>query len=175
MLVGVVAGAAGRSPDAVAGKPETPLHDESVRRTGALAPLVVGDRLDTDIEGARAAGYDSLLVLTGVTDLEVLVAAEERLRPTYLAADLGGLGVPHAAPEPNGSSWACGGWTAAVDADALVVSGAGEADDWWRVVAAAAWEHLDTTGRCVGVDDLTVPSSVGARRDGADGTGRSEA
>ena len=34
LLVGVVARAAGREPDAVAGKPETPLHEESVRRTG---------------------------------------------------------------------------------------------------------------------------------------------
>ncbi len=36
----------------VAGKPEPPLMQESVLRTGARRPLVVGDRLDTDIEGA---------------------------------------------------------------------------------------------------------------------------
>src|SRR6202012_2193860 len=51
-----------------AGKPEPPLHHESVIRTGAKHPLVVGDRLDTDIEAAFNVGCDSLLVLTGVTD-----------------------------------------------------------------------------------------------------------
>src|SRR5699024_8399661 len=104
-----------------------------------------------------------------------LVAAEERLRPTYLSANLGGLGVAHAAPEPNGTGWTCGGWTAVVEAGVLSVDGEGAVDEWWRVVAAAAWEHLDTTGGRVDVDGLTVPSSVGARRDGAGRTGRSEA
>jgi glycerol 3-phosphatase-2 len=52
----------------VTGKPETPLHRESILRTGAERPLIVGDRLDTDIEGAHNGGADSLLVFTGVTD-----------------------------------------------------------------------------------------------------------
>ncbi len=63
---------AGRDPGEVhrgdattAGKPERPLLDETVRRVGGRRPLMVGDRLDTDIEGARRAGVDSLLVLTG--------------------------------------------------------------------------------------------------------------
>ena len=51
----------------MAGKPEPPLHAESVQRVGAKRPLVVGDRLDTDIEGAVRRRTDSLLVLTGVT------------------------------------------------------------------------------------------------------------
>jgi ribonucleotide monophosphatase NagD (HAD superfamily) len=36
----------------VAGKPEPPLIEETVRRVGGDRPLMVGDRLDTDIEGA---------------------------------------------------------------------------------------------------------------------------
>ena len=73
------------------GKPERPLLDETVRRVGGERPLMVGDRLDTDIEGARRTGVDSLLVLTGVTGLAELVAATPEERPTYLAADLAGL------------------------------------------------------------------------------------
>lgn len=61
----VIATAAGVEP-VVAGKPEPPLHRESMIRTRAERPLIVGDRLDTDIEGATRAGVDSLLVLTGV-------------------------------------------------------------------------------------------------------------
>ena len=83
----------------VAGKPHRPLLDEAVRRTGARSPLMVGDRLDTDIEGARAAGLDSLLVLTGVTDLALLVAAPPHQRPTYLSSTLAGLAQPHPEPE----------------------------------------------------------------------------
>jgi hypothetical protein len=52
---------------------------------------VVGDRLDTDIEGANATGIPSLLVLTGVTDWQDLLFVEPRFRPTYLDHDLRGL------------------------------------------------------------------------------------
>lgn len=173
VLVDAVARFAGRHP-VVAGKPRPPLFEETVRRVGGNRPLVVGDRLDTDIEGARAAGYDSLLVLTGVTGLEELVAAEPSRRPTYLSLDLAGLGVVHPDAARDGDGWTCGGWTAAVEVGALAVTGDGGADDWWRAVAAAGWSHLDTTGRPADAGDLAVPGSVGPRRDGAGGTGRSK-
>ena len=80
----------------VAGKPEPPLHRESVIRTGA-DPLVVGDRLDTDIEGAHPAGADSLLVLTGASRPADVVLAPPSQRPTYLAEDLAGLLEPYPA------------------------------------------------------------------------------
>ena len=124
----------------VAGKPSRPLFDETVRRVGGERPLMVGDRLDTDIEGATNAGIDSLLVLTGVTGLPELVAARPEERPTYLSADLGGLSQPHPEVGPHDGSATCGrldGGT--VDDGALSVTGAGAVDDWWRVVAQAAW------------------------------------
>jgi glycerol-1-phosphatase len=80
----------GRAP-VVAGKPEPPLMWESVQRTGATRPLVVGDRLDTDIEGAIRCGIDSLLVLTGVTSARDVVTAPPHHRPTHIAHDLRGL------------------------------------------------------------------------------------
>jgi HAD superfamily hydrolase (TIGR01450 family) len=90
-LVALVAAASGRRPDASAGKPERALYDEAVRRSAARHPLVVGDRLDTDIAGAHRAGYDSLLVLTGVADRAALDAAPAEQRPTYAAPDLAAL------------------------------------------------------------------------------------
>ena len=92
-LVAAVALATGQRP-VVAGKPELPLHAEGVTRTHAKNPLVVGDRLDTDIEGAFAADTDCLLVLTGVTRAADLVDAPIQHRPTYLALDLAGLLEP---------------------------------------------------------------------------------
>ena len=59
---------------------------------------MIGDRLDTDIEGAVTMGWDSLLVLTGVTGLEELVRAAKDERPTYIAPDLAGLAEPHRLP-----------------------------------------------------------------------------
>ncbi len=78
----------------VAGKPEPPLMLESVQRSGAVRPIVVGDRLDTDIEGANRSGIPSLLVLTGVTDWQELVDAAPLQRPTYLGLDLRALLAP---------------------------------------------------------------------------------
>jgi glycerol 3-phosphatase-2 len=70
----------------IVGKPHPPLFEAARDRAGSREPLVVGDRLDTDIAGADALGWDSLLVLTGVTTENDLAAAS--VRPTYVAKDL---------------------------------------------------------------------------------------
>ena len=72
----------------VAGKPQPALFLETKQRLGFKNPLVVGDRVDTDIDGARAAGMDSLLVLTGVMSLESLREFSADRLPTYVGADL---------------------------------------------------------------------------------------
>ena len=141
----------------VAGKPERPLLDETVRRVGGERPLMVGDRLDTDIEGAHRAEVPSLLVLTGVTALADLVAATPELRPTYLSADLGGLFESHREPGRDAARWSSGGWVAEVVDRHLELSGDGGPDDWWRAAVSAAWEHLDATGAPVCADGLTAP------------------
>jgi len=142
VMVAMLAEFAGVEP-VVAGKPARPLLDETIQRTGAARPLMVGDRLDTDIAGAVALDMPALLVMTGVTDLEILVAATPGLRPTYVAADLRGLVEAHAAPERSEDGWRAGDWTATVTHGRLEVTGAGSPSDWWRSVAAAAWQHLD--------------------------------
>jgi glycerol-1-phosphatase len=107
---------------------------------------MIGDRLDTDIEGAHRAGLRSLCVLTGVTGLRELVAAPQGQRPTYLSPDLGGLFEPHPEPVIISGEARVGGWTAAVSDGELVAAGSGEVADWWRAVVSAAWVHLDATG-----------------------------
>jgi ribonucleotide monophosphatase NagD (HAD superfamily) len=92
-MVAALQAATDREPT-VAGKPARQLLDTAVQRTGAQRPLVVGDRLDTDIAGARAAGLDSLLVLSGVSDAAELLAAPPEQRPSHLGADLRVLREP---------------------------------------------------------------------------------
>ncbi|HEY6278894.1 MAG TPA: HAD-IIA family hydrolase [Streptosporangiaceae bacterium] len=137
-LIAVIATATGREP-LVAGKPEPPLHAEAVARSGARRPLVVGDRLDTDIEGAVRAGSDSLLVLTGVSrPLDAVLAPPQR-RPSYLAEDLTGLLTPHPPVVGGGGGFRCRGWLARPARGQFVVEGAGERIDGLRALCAAAW------------------------------------
>ncbi|MFJ6612906.1 HAD-IIA family hydrolase [Streptomyces sp. NPDC091289] len=136
--VEVVRIATGAEPQ-VAGKPLPPMHRETVLRTGAKRPIVVGDRLDTDIEGAFNGGVDSLLVLTGVTDAAQLLAAPPQHRPTYVDRDLRGLLTGQPEVTPAGDAYRCGGWTAAVRGDALTLEGEGGALDGLRALCAAAW------------------------------------
>lgn len=139
-LAQVIVHATGQQP-VVAGKPEPPLHAEALARTGARRPLVVGDRLDTDIEGAVRAGADSLLVLTGVSRAADAVLAGPQQRPTYLAADLTGLLEPHPPVDRDGAAFRCGGWTAryAGPGTPLALDGSGDPIDGLRALCAAAW------------------------------------
>jgi glycerol 3-phosphatase-2 len=103
-LVAAVATATGRTPEVV-GKPFAPLYrsvaDFLGLATGRL--LAVGDRLDTDIEGAAAAGMASMWVLTGVDGFVEL--ARSRVTPTYAAADLRGLLRPAPVVRRDGVVW----------------------------------------------------------------------
>ncbi|WP_448623554.1 HAD-IIA family hydrolase [Geodermatophilus sp. URMC 64] len=152
-MVGVVRGVTGQEP-LVAGKPDPAMHAECVRRTAAERPLVVGDRLDTDIEGAWRAGAASLLVFTGVTDPATLVAAPPDHRPDLLSADVSGLlgGLP--AVVPDGPAWRCGAWIAEHGSDGVLrlraagPAPAGERDDdgldGLRALCVAHWHaHPD--------------------------------
>jgi HAD superfamily hydrolase (TIGR01457 family) len=84
-LLAAVTTATGARPEVV-GKPHPPLFLRALERAGGGRPLVVGDRLDTDVAGAAALGWDSLLVLTGVTDEDAL--RRSTIRPTYVGRDL---------------------------------------------------------------------------------------
>ncbi|MEY4458547.1 MAG: hypothetical protein RIS25_1140 [Actinomycetota bacterium] len=86
-LVSAVHLAVGRLP-VFAGKPEKAIFDYARERFAASDPLVIGDRLDTDILGANRAGMRSALVLTGIDQAKQVLAADETMRPTYILDDL---------------------------------------------------------------------------------------
>jgi hypothetical protein len=137
------------------------MHAECVRRTGARRPLVVGDRLDTDIEGARRAGAASLLVLTGVTDPGTLLAAPPAHRPDLLSPDAAGLLVPHPAVHPVTGGARCGRWVvqAAEGDDVLLlqapdaggIDGAEDGLDGLRALCVAHWSRHPEDGAPVRV------------------------
>ncbi|MEJ6493074.1 MAG: HAD-IIA family hydrolase [Actinomycetes bacterium] len=124
-----------REPTVVAGKPQTPLMQQSIDRTGAKRPLVVGDRLDTDIHGANNVGVDSLLVLSGVTTLAEILQAPVELRPTYLAWDACEILKPQTAASFADNVASCGGWQVR-NSDLI---GQGDALDGFKAIALAHW------------------------------------
>jgi glycerol 3-phosphatase-2 len=147
-LVAAIAAATGATPE-VAGKPQPTLFLEAAQRYSGKRPLVVGDRLDTDLEGARAAGMDGLLVLTGVHRTRDLLAATPETRPHLIARDLNGLLDSHPGARPADSGeWTVNEATVRVDADGLTVVAAGsEGLDLLRAGCAAAWDHADRRQR----------------------------
>ncbi|MEV8637840.1 HAD-IIA family hydrolase [Streptosporangium sp. NPDC051023] len=157
----VIATATGVEP-IVAGKPEPPLHRESMLRTGSKRPLIVGDRLDTDIEGATNAGVDSLLVLTGVATPLDLLTASPRHRPTYVAADLSALHLPYSRTRRGEGGWVCEGWIARWEEGRLRLEGAGDPVDGLRAACAAAWEAAGE-GRA---DEDSVKAALGSSLSG---------
>ena len=120
-LVAALRHATGVEPMAT-GKPDPTMHAETVERTGAQRPLVVGDRLDTDIEGAARVGCASLLVFSGVTTPRELLGAPANQRPDYLADDVGGVLEAHPGVVVDDDVARCGGWSVRVDGGQLVLS-----------------------------------------------------
>ncbi|WP_372451295.1 HAD-IIA family hydrolase [Mycolicibacter acidiphilus] len=126
----------------VAGKPSAALLTAALARGEFYAPLVVGDRLDTDIAAASAAGLPSLMVLTGVNSASDAVLAVAGHRPTYIGADLRSL---------------------LVDADRLAI---GPQPDWdvrvdGATVTVATREH-DSAGDDTESDGLSIVRAVAA-------------
>ncbi|WP_238840966.1 HAD-IIA family hydrolase [Prescottella equi] len=143
-MVAALRTATGREP-IVAGKPAAPLMHDALDRARASRPLVVGDRLDTDIAGANAVDVESLLVLTGVSNTADLLRADVEHRPTYVAASLDAL---NRSAEESAVT-AHPGWQANFEAGDVVVrcvdtgdGGAGHTTAGaFLTVLAAAWAH----------------------------------
>jgi glycerol-1-phosphatase len=88
-VLAAIEAATGREADQVAGKPEPAMYEAARDRLGQGRCLAVGDRLDVDVAGARHAGMDSALVLTGATSRAEANAADPR--PTYVSESLATL------------------------------------------------------------------------------------
>lgn len=145
-LVAAVRAASGVDPRS-AGKPGPGIFQQAAARARSERPVVVGDRLDTDIAGAVAAGMRSLHVLTGVDDARAVLRAPAEMRPDYVATDLRGLLQRQPRPDLDTSGWwVCRGAASRVTQDgrsALVLA----ADDAEREVGGPG------TSTAVGIDE----------------------
>ncbi|EFA23173.1 HAD-IIA family hydrolase [Bifidobacterium gallicum] len=145
-----------------AGKPESAMYDEARElaahdgeaMVSVADSLAIGDRLDTDIEAGNRGGYDSLCVLTGVTDHRQLLTAPAYLRPTYVSLDLRGLNEPAPAvqAQPDGS-FTCREERAWISDGALHVSSLSSVDAL-RAACMVAWQAAD---HGLDVQALTLP------------------
>ncbi|MGA5465627.1 HAD-IIA family hydrolase [Mycobacterium sp. NPDC050041] len=143
----------------VAGKPQPTLFSDALSRGSYATPLTVGDRLDTDIAGANAAGLPSLLVLSGVSTADDTVRAPVDLRPGFIGADLRSLTRPadelRVGPHP--------GWQVDVDTTAVTVRATGhdhgDGLSVLRALADAVWS-ADIAG-----DSLTIDAGDDTARE----------
>ena len=143
-LVAVLRTALGREPDVVVGKPAPALFTTAASQSTAKRPIVVGDRLDTDIEGAVGAGMDSMLVLTGVSGPAELLAASPRRRPTFVADDVSGLFAPEDDVRvPVKGTDEVGGWRVVRTGERVRLEGAGRPVDALRLLCGVVWDGTD--------------------------------
>lgn len=106
-LVGAVHTAVGILPD-FAGKPFRPIFDAAIEQLGVTRPLMIGDRLDTDIKGAIAAGIPSATVFTGITSNKELLGAKSDERPNFILNDLSDLFENYTEPVDTKRGSRCG-------------------------------------------------------------------
>ena len=137
-LVAAVSAATGQTP-LVAGKPEAPLFHAAAKRLAAERPLVVGDRLDTDILGGNNAGFATVAVLTGVDTRNTILAARTAERPDYIISELSDLHRPYPAVINADGTYRCGEASAEVTGDTVSILGCEDDLDAWRAACAAWW------------------------------------
>ncbi|PWJ25387.1 HAD superfamily hydrolase (TIGR01450 family) [Branchiibius hedensis] len=145
-LVEAVAVATGVQPEVV-GKPGPMLYTmaASTLQVPTVQTLGVGDRLDTDIEGASAAGMDSLFVLSGVHGPKDLAAAPREQRPRFICVDGSGLREPYEEPRAVGDGWGIATTAAALSDEEIQWSSQAPDDDVvaLRIVLRVLWDALD--------------------------------
>ncbi|MUL65056.1 haloacid dehalogenase [Mycobacterium sp. CBMA 234] len=137
-MVAAIATATGKYP-LVAGKPGPALFETAARHSNVERPLVIGDRLDTDILGGNRAGMATLLVLTGVDTSRTALAARVDERPTYMVDSLSELYEDYPAITVDNGAYSCGDATARVSGMAVSISGREDDLNSWRAGCAAWW------------------------------------
>ena len=142
-LVQAVANSVDREPDGVGGKPAPALLELVLKRTGAVKPLMVGDRYDTDIEAGIGAGIKTLLVLSGVCDITDVWTSE--FRADYLGETAAVLAEPYPRVHFAGDSASCNSAVARWVGERVEAQN-GSRIDQLRAADALKWERVKESG-----------------------------
>ncbi len=121
-FVRIVADFSGVEPTIV-GKPAGAALLQTAERLSMESPTMVGDRTETDIAAAHAAGFPSALVLTGIDDVHSALRAPRDQRPETVIADLRELDDTLPAVHLDGNTARCGQAAARIDNDRVEISG----------------------------------------------------
>ena len=122
-FVTAVRNAVGREPDGVGGKPDRSMMDETMAVVPAKAPLLVGDRYDTDVAAGIAAGITTMLVLSGVSSPADVWAS--KIRAGYLGESVQDLITEYIGPQESTDGYSCGNANAVYLAEESVVRATG--------------------------------------------------
>lgn len=145
-LVEAVAVATRQQPEVV-GKPGPLMYTMAAHAVDvpAAQTLGVGDRLDTDIAGASAAGMDSLFVLSGVHGPSDLAVAPQDQRPRFVCLDADGLREPYDEPQADGAGYRVGKRHGELAGDEVRWTGPAPTDQLvdLRIVLRLLWDALD--------------------------------
>lgn len=149
----------------IIGKPGPAMYELAATVAGvpAGAAVGVGDRLETDTAGARAAGMVAAHVLTGVHDAADVAGAPPELRPDLLVDDLSGFLDEYEPAVAEGSGFVCGHSAARPGAHGSArIEVSGDGITAVRAAVALAWSLVDDGSVDTdGAADL-VRSSVGS-------------
>lgn len=164
-MVAAVAAAAGKQPDVIAGKPGPELLKKAISSDPTINPIMVGDRWDTDISAAVAAGIPSLMVLSGSTQAKHVLTIPVGARPNYLSWTVAGLYEIHPRPvvREQFRSVECCEWTVTVEGATVLLDGGGEPLDALRALAVMAWSLQDSRPDLFKETELRALTNIGAK------------
>lgn len=153
-MVAAVVSATGVQPVA-AGKPGAAMFYVAAEKLASARPLAIGDRLNTDIAGGVAAGFDTLHLLTGVSQHWALINAIESERPTLIAEDLRSLSSDRRSLMPHMQ----GGFNAYLQGSDILLDGGSMVStsmEALRSVLSVAWQNAGFGGTVKPVSEHAV-------------------
>ena len=144
-FVTAVRNAVGREPDGVGGKPDRSMMDETMAVVPAKAPLLVGDRYDTDVAAGIAAGITTMLVLSGVSSPADVWAS--KIRAGYLGESVQDLITEYIGPQESTDGYSCGSANAVYLAEeSLVRATGGTRLERLRAADSLKWSLVEHVG-----------------------------
>ena len=144
-FVTAVRNAVGREPDGVGGKPDRSMMEQTMAAFPAKAPLLVGDRYDTDVAAGIAAGMSTMLVLSGVSTPADVWAS--KIRAGYLGESVQDLITEYVGPQKSADGYCCGEAKAVyLVTDSVVRATGGTRLERLRAADSLKWSLVEHVG-----------------------------